>query len=197
MSLIFNYSKIKDTVSRAGLPGQRAKVTPTDTATAFVTGTTGTFENGMAVKVVTDSHGVARVQPIVAGDTAETVAGFILQDITGEYVLSNPIGSPRFIYQYANGKEVSVLSKGVIWVPVQDDGNIVKGQTVYVRNAVDSTNGHPVGGIETKSGTGLVAIKAKFTGQVGYPLASNKNGTTTAGLTGRTAAIVVELPTLA
>lgn len=199
MSLIFNYSRIKDTVSRAGLPGQKAKVTPVDTITAFVTGETGKFENGMAVKVVTDSKGVARVQPIAASDAADKVAGFILQDVTGEFIVSNPFGTSRFIHEYANGKEVSVISKGVIWVPVQDNGTITRGQKVYIRNKADATNGKPVGGVETTSISGEnVAINAYFTGQEGYPLASTNNGTTKdGGLTGRTAAIVIELPLLA
>lgn len=202
MSTIFNYSRIKDTVSRANLPGQKGKVTPLDTITTFVTGTTGKYENGMAVKIVTDSNGIRRATPIASNDTADKVAGFIIQDLRGENTISQTqaFGAPRFIYEYANGVEVSVLSKGVIWVPVQDSGNITAGSAVYIRNAVDSNNiAKPIGGIETATGTGNVKLTgAYFTGRVGYPLANQNNGTTTsAGLTGKTAEIVVELPLLA
>lgn len=200
MSLIFNYSRIKDTVSRANLPGQKGKVTPLDTITAFVTGSTGKYENGMAVKIVADSNGIRRATPIAPGDTADKVAGFIIQDLRGETVVSQPFGSPRFIYEYAQGVEVSVLSKGVIWVPVQDSGDITAGSAVYIRTAVDSSNNvKPVGGIESATATGNVKLTgAYFTGRVGYPLANQNNGSTTqAGLTGKTAEIVVELPLLA
>ena len=199
MSLIFNYSRIKDTVSRANLPGQKGKVAGNvDSITAFVTGSTGKYENGMAVKIVADSNGIRRATPIASGDTADKVAGFIIQDLRGETVISQPFGAPRFIHEYANGVEVSVMSKGVIWVPVQDSGEITAGSAVYIRNAADSTNGKPIGGIESATATGNVKLTgAYFTGRVGYPLANQNNGTTTAGLTGKTAEIAIELPFLA
>ena len=190
---IFTYSKMPDVVKKSGgayLPGQLAEVTPVDVIYPAVVGSTA-VENGQLVKKVV-SNGVVTVVPIAASDTAADVFGIVLSDVHGQTVLSENI-----VRTYQPGQHVSILRNGFVAVPLQVSTDLAAGGQVYVRIAANATNtALIIGGVETKSVTDeTVALTgATFTGQSGYPLTKEQNGTTVAGgLTSKTAVIKLNL----
>lgn len=187
---IFNYSRIPDAVKKANgayLPGHIAEVTPVDVKYAAIAG--ADLEDGQLVKK-SYTNGVLTVSPLDASDATTAIFGVVVHDIRGQRVAGDGI-----IHTYVAGQEVTVMRVGYIAVPVQDSGTVTAGASVYFRNAVDSTNKHPVGGVETTAVSNAVVqfVGATFTGQVGYPLSSTQNGTTATAITARTAVIKLDL----
>lgn len=197
MSNIFGYSKQKDTVNLNGfLPGQKSAVQKVEHQFAVASSVSSALENGLVVKLKADTKGVRRAEPIEASDTADKVVGIVMADLHAQSRYSSlKFGDTQIIYEYVKGSPVTVMTKGKIWVPVQDDGEITAGAEVFIRNVADTTNGRPIGGIETKAVASAV-IKlpnAYFTGLVGNPLSNSAKATTSAGKTGRVAEIALDL----
>ena len=191
MSTIFNYSDLKDVVSKESsmLPGYKSRVSNVDVIIAKPSSVTKDLYDGMVVKLVN-----GKVEPLAANDKAEDVFGIIVSDTRAQRKGSSfGFGTAQFIEGYVRGTTVSVMQKGFIYVPVQD-AIPTAGKQVYIRNAADATNNRPIGGIESASATGNVALTgAYFTGNYGYPLTSKQLGTTSAGgLTALTAEIAID-----
>lgn len=190
---IFTYSRPTDAVKKvdgAYLPGQLAAVSPVDVIVPAIVGATA-VENGQFVKksVV---NGVLTVVPFASGDTAADIFGIVLSDVRGQRVVGENI-----IHTYQPGQTVSIIRQGFVAVPLQVSTDLAADGQVYVRIAANATNtALIVGGVETKSVTDETAAVtgAVFTGQSGYPLTKEQNGTTVAGgLTSKTAVIKLTL----
>lgn len=204
MSKIFNYTKGYDVIKfdtiGACLPGYASTLAPIFASFAGIVAD-DYVENGQLVKVVRDTSekmNALTIEGIVANDTATAVAGVVMSDLKGQHFIND--SGVQYIYQTAKGKTATVLRNGYIWVPVQNaTPTIAKGGAVYMRNKASSTNtALPIGGIESASlsGENVALTNFEFTGLVGFPCTGQNNGTTTTGLTGRTAQVKVSLGNL-
>lgn len=204
MSKIFNYTKGYDVIKfdtiGACLPGYASTLAPIFASFAGIVAD-DYVENGQLVKVVRDTTGkmnALTIKGIVANDAATAVAGVVMSDLKGQHFINN--SGVQYIYQTAKGQTATVLRNGYIWVPVQNaTPTIAKGGAVYMRNKASSTNtALPIGGIESAaaSGENVALTNFEFTGLVGFPCTGQNNGTTTTGLTGRTAQVKVSLGNL-
>lgn len=204
MSKIFNYTKGYDVIKfdtiGACLPGYASTLAPIFASFAGIVAD-DYVENGQLVKVVRDTTGkmnALTIKGIVANDAATAVAGVVMSDLKGQHFIND--SGVQYIYQTAKGQTATVLRNGYIWVPVQNaTPTIAKGGAVYMRNKASSTNtALPIGGIESAaaSGENVALTNFEFTGLVGFPCTGQNNGTTTTGLTGRTAQVKVSLGNL-
>ena len=204
MSKIFNYTKGYDVIKfdtiGACLPGYASTLAPIFASFAGIVAD-DYVENGQLVKVVRDTSekmNALTIEGIVANDTATAVAGVVMSDLKGQHFIND--SGVQYIYQTAKGQTATVLRNGYIWVPVQNaTPTIAKGGAVYMRNKASSTNtALPIGGIESASlsGENVALTNFEFTGLVGFPCTGQNNGTTTTGLTGRTAQVKVSLGNL-
>ena len=204
MSKIFNYTKGYDVIKfdtiGACLPGYASTLAPIFASFAGIVAD-DYVENGQLVKVVrdnTEKMNALTIEGIVANDTATAVAGVVMSDLKGQHFINN--SGVQYIYQTAKGQTATVLRNGYIWVPVQNvTPTIAKGGAVYMRNKASTTNtALPIGGIESAaaSGENVALTNFEFTGLVGFPCTGQNNGTTTTGLTGRTAQVKVSLGNL-
>lgn len=204
MSKIFNYTKGYDVIKfdtiGACLPGYASTLAPIFASFAGIVAD-DYVENGQLVKVVRDTTGkmnALTIKGIVANDAATAVAGVVMSDLKGQHFIND--SGVQYVYQTAKGQTATVLRNGYIWVPVQNvTPTIAKGGAVYMRNKASSTNtALPIGGIESASisGENVALTNFEFTGLVGFPCTGQNNGTTTAGLTGRTAQVKVSLGNL-
>lgn len=204
MSKIFNYTKGYDVIKfdtiGACLPGYASTLAPIFASFAGIVAD-DYVENGQLVKVVRDNTGkmnALTIKGIVANDTATAVAGVVMSDLKGQHFIND--SGVQYIYQTAKGQTATVLRNGYIWVPVQNaTPTIAKGGAVYMRNKASSTNtALPIGGIESAavSSENVALTNFEFTGLVGFPCTGQNNGTTTTGLTGRTAQVKVSLGNL-
>ena len=153
------------------------------------------------VKVVIDTTvkmNALTIKGIVANDAATAVAGVVMSDLKGQHFIND--SGVQYVYQTAKGQSATVLRNGYIWVPVQNaTPTIAKGGAVYMRNKASTTNtALPIGGIESSavSNENVALTNFEFTGLVGFPCTGQNNGTTTTGLTGRTAQVKVSLGNL-
>jgi len=187
-SILFNYSKIKDTINwDALLPGQRGKMAPNDVVFAGIVKAGETLENGQAVKVEYGTDGAAIFSKAT---TAANFVGFVLQDVEAQRN-GETFGKPQFIYEYPAGKQVQVLTQGYIAVPLQTASpDVTAGAPVYIRTA--AADGKAVGSIESLAANGTVLTNVSFTGRAGFPLAASTNGTSASALTGRTALVLIQ-----
>ena len=197
MSKLFKYSTLKDTVNFDGfLPGQKSRASNVDTIYAGIA--EEVLENGQIVHLHRDKddHGTLGLfaKPIESEEDLDAF-GVVLQDVKAQE-LRFGLGT-QLIYDYPENRAVSVLTKGYVWVPVQDTGSVLAGNPVYVRVAKSESNpALPVGGVETAliEDETVLLPNAKFTGAEGFPLSGTNNGSTELdGLTGRTAEIVIEI----
>lgn len=204
MSKIFNYTKGYDVIKfdtiGACLPGYASTLAPIFASFAGIVAD-DYVENGQLVKVVRDTTGkmnALTIKGIVANDAATAVAGVVMSDLKGQHFIND--SGVQYIYQTAKGQTATVLRNGYIWVPVQNaTPTIAKGGAVYMRNKASTTNtALPIGGIESASisGENVALTNFEFTGLVGFPCTGQNNGTTTTGLTGRTAQVKVSLGNL-
>lgn len=204
MSKIFNYTKGYDVIKfdtiGACLPGYASTLAPIFASFAGIVAD-DYVENGQLVKVVrdtTDKMNALTIKGIVANDAATAVAGVVMSDLKGQHFIND--SGVQYIYQTAKGQTATVLRNGYIWVPVQTaTPTIAKGGAVYMRNKASATNtALPIGGIESSavSGENVALTNFEFTGLVGFPCTGQNNGTTTTGLTGRTAQVKVSLGNL-
>lgn len=204
MSKIFNYTKGYDVIKfdtiGACLPGYASTLAPIFASFAGIVAD-DYVENGQLVKVVRDTEekmNALTIEGIVANDAATAVAGVVMSDLKGQHFIND--SGVQYIYQTAKGQTATVLRNGYIWVPVQNaTPTIAKGGAVYMRNKASTTNtALPIGGIESAavSGENVALTNFEFTGLVGFPCTGQNNGTTTTGLTGRTAQVKVSLGNL-
>lgn len=204
MSKIFNYTKGYDVIKfdtiGACLPGYASTLAPIFASFAGIVAD-DYVENGQLVKVVRDTTGkmnALTIKGIVANDAATVVAGVVMSDLKGQHFIND--SGVQYIYQTAKGQTATVLRNGYIWVPVQNaTPTIAKGGAVYMRNKASTTNtALPIGGIESSavSSENVALTNFEFTGLVGFPCTGQNNGTTTTGLTGRTAQVKVSLGNL-
>lgn len=204
MSKIFNYTKGYDVIKfdtiGACLPGYASTLAPIFASFAGIVAD-DYVENGQLVKVVRDTTGkmnALTIKGIVANDAATAVAGVVMSDLKGQHFIND--SGVQYVYQTAKGQTATVLRNGYIWVPVQNaTPTIAKGGAVYMRNKASTTNtALPIGGIESAavSGENVALTNFEFTGLVGFPCTGQNNGTTTTGLTGRTAQVKVSLGNL-
>lgn len=204
MSKIFNYTKGYDVIKfdtiGACLPGYASTLAPIFASFAGIVAD-DYVENGQLVKVVRDTTGkmnALTIKGIVANDAATAVAGVVMSDLKGQHFIND--SGIQYVYQTAKGQTATVLRNGYIWVPVQNaTPTIAKGGAVYMRNKASTTNtALPIGGIESSavSSENVVLTNFEFTGLVGFPCTGQNNGTTTTGLTGRTAQVKVSLGNL-
>lgn len=204
MSKIFNYTKGYDVIKfdtiGACLPGYASTLAPIFASFAGIVAD-DYVENGQLVKVVRDTTGkmnALTIKGIVANDAATAVAGVVMSDLKGQHFIND--SGIQYVYQTAKGQTATVLRNGYIWVPVQNaTPTIAKGGAVYMRNKASTTNtALPIGGIESSavSGENVALTNFEFTGLVGFPCTGQNNGTTTTGLTGRTAQVKVSLGNL-
>lgn len=204
MSKIFNYTKGYDVIKfdtiGACLPGYASTLAPIFASFAGIVAD-DYVENGQLVKVVRDTTGkmnALTIKGIVANDAATAVAGVVMSDLKGQHFIND--SGVQYIYQTAKGQTATVLRNGYIWVPIQNaTPTIAKGGAVYMRNKASTTNtALPIGGIESSavSGENVALTNFEFTGLVGFPCTGQNNGTTTTGLTGRTAQVKVSLGNL-
>lgn len=204
MSKIFNYTKGYDVIKfdtiGACLPGYASTLAPIFASFAGIVAD-DYVENGQLVKVVRDTTGkmnALTIKGIVANDAATAVAGVVMSDLKGQHFIND--SGIQYVYQTAKGQTATVLRNGYIWVPVQNTTpTIAKGGAVYMRNKASTTNtALPIGGIESSavSGENVALTNFEFTGLVGFPCTGQNNGTTTTGLTGRTAQVKVSLGNL-
>lgn len=204
MSKIFNYTKGYDVIKfdtiGACLPGYASTLAPIFASFAGIVAD-DYVENGQLVKVVRDTTGkmnALTIKGIVANDAATVVAGVVMSDLKGQHFIND--SGIQYVYQTVKGQTATVLRNGYIWVPVQNvTPTIAKGGAVYMRNKASTTNtALPIGGIESAavSGENVALTNFEFTGLVGFPCTGQNNGTTTTGLTGRTAQVKVSLGNL-
>lgn len=204
MSKIFNYTKGYDVIKfdtiGACLPGYASTLAPIFASFAGIVAD-DYVENGQLVKAVRDTEekmNSLTIEGIVANDAATVVAGVVMSDLKGQHFIND--SGVQYIYQTAKGQTATVLRNGYIWVPVQNvTPTIAKGGAVYMRNKASTTNtALPIGGIESASisGENVALTNFEFTGLVGFPCTGQNNGTTTTGLTGRTAQVKVSLGNL-
>lgn len=204
MSKIFNYTKGYDVIKfdtiGACLPGYASTLAPIFASFAGIVAD-DYVENGQLVKVVrdtTEKMNALTIKGIVANDAATAVAGVVMSDLKGQHFIND--SGVQYVYQTAKGQTATVLRNGYIWVPVQNaTPTIAKGGAVYMRNKASTTNtALPIGGIESSavSGENVALTNFEFTGLVGFPCTGQNNGTTTTGLTGRTAQVKVSLGNL-
>lgn len=204
MSKIFNYTKGYDVIKfdtiGACLPGYASTLAPIFASFAGIVAD-DYVENGQLVKVVRDTEekmNALTIEGIVANDAATAVAGVVMSDLKGQHFIND--SGVQYVYQTAKGQTATVLRNGYIWVPVQNaTPTIAKGGAVYMRNKASTTNtALPIGGIESAavSGENVALTNFEFTGLVGFPCTGQNNGTTTTGLTGRTAQVKVSLGNL-
>ena len=204
MSKIFNYTKGYDVIKfdtiGACLPGYASTLAPIFASFAGIVAD-DYVENGQLVKVVRDTTGkmnALTIKGIVANDAATAVAGVVMSDLKGQHFIND--SGVQYVYKTAKGQTATVLRNGYIWVPVQNaTPTIAKGGAVYMRNKASTTNtALPIGGIESSavSGENVALTNFEFTGLVGFPCTGQNNGTTTTGLTGRTAQVKVSLGNL-
>lgn len=204
MSKIFNYTKGYDVIKfdtiGACLPGYASILAPIFACFAVIVAD-DYVENGQLVKVVRDTTGkmnALTIKGIVANDAATAVAGVVMSDLKGQHFIND--SGVQYVYQTVKGQTATVLRNGYIWVPVQNvTPTIAKGGAVYMRNKASTTNtALPIGGIESAavSGENVALTNFEFTGLVGFPCTGQNNGTTTTGLTGRTAQVKVSLGNL-
>lgn len=204
MSKIFNYTKGYDVIKfdtiGACLPGYASTLAPIFASFAGIVAD-DYVENGQLVKVVrdnTEKMNALTIEGIVANDAATAVAGVVMSDLKGQHFIND--SGVQYVYQTAKGQTATVLRNGYIWVPVQNaTPTIAKGGAVYMRNKASTTNtALPIGGIESASisGENVALTNFEFTGLVGFPCTGQNNGTTTTGLTGRTAQVKVSLGNL-
>ena len=204
MSKIFNYTKGYDVIKfdtiGACLPGYASTLAPIFASFAGIVAD-DYVENGQLVKVVRDTTGkmnALTIKGIVANDAATAVAGVVMSDLKGQHFIND--SGIQYVYQTAKGQTATILRNGYIWVPVQNvTPTIAKGGAVYMRNKASTTNtALPIGGIESSavSGENVALTNFEFTGLVGFPCTGQNNGTTTTGLTGRTAQVKVSLGNL-
>lgn len=204
MSKIFNYTKGYDVIKfdtiGACLPGYASTLAPIFASFAGIVAD-DYVENGQLVKVVRDTTGkmnALTIKGIVANDAATAVAGVVMSDLKGQHFIND--SGIQYVYQTAKGQTATVLRNGYIWVPVQNaTPTIAKGGAVYMRNKASTTNtALPIGGIESAavSSENVALTNFEFTGLVGFPCTGQNNGTTTTGLTGRTAQVKVSLGNL-
>ena len=192
MSKFFSYTNIKEVFSKVGaaLPGHQTVLAPQPIVFAAIA--KEDVEAGQAVKVSKTSDGAWQVEKCAL---AADFAGIVLADVHAQRGVGN---GQQFIYEFKKGSTVSVMRNGYVWVPVEDaTPTIAHDGTVYIRIAANASNtAIPVGGLESASVASETASLSgiKFTGNVGFPLTGEQNGTTVAGgLTGRTAEVKVEL----
>lgn len=183
MSTIFNYSKMKDTVGKGMLPGQKSRASNVDVIRSKASSLTADIYDGMLVKLVVDANGVERVEPAT---TATDVFGVVVQDLRSQREAVK-FGEPQYISKYIPGSTVSVMVKGYIYVPVHSTGVVTAGSPVQMLTTAKDKA--PVGAVVTTGGT---AINAVFTGNYGFPLSSKQDGSTASALTAKTAEIVVD-----
>ena len=201
MSKLFKYSKVKDVVNfDCMLPGQVSRNAYGEDIryaglinTQDADGTSIEYvENGELVVLHRGTDGSAGklkysgvfVEKATVDDFSdEKTYGVVLADVKGQ---TERTPGPNFIYKHLPNTTVTVMTKGYVYVPIQDDGGIVAGASVYTDKK---------GGIGTASlaGEKVELTKAKFTGLYGYPLSSKQNGTQGTNLTGRTAEIVLDV----
>lgn len=200
MSKLFKYSKVKDVVNfDCMLPGQKSRTTPTDVHYAGLIRYVDMdgekieyVENGELVVLFRyDNESLGKLtyngvfaNKATANEFSDNLTyGVVLADVKGQ-TERNP--GPNFIYKHLPNTTVTVMTKGYVFVPIQDDGAIVAGGSVYTDKK---------GGIVTGkfAGEKVELTKAKFTGLYGYPLSSKQNGTQGTNLTGRTAEIVLDV----
>ena len=204
MSKIFNYTKGYDVIKfdtiGACLPGYASTLAPIFASFAGIVAD-DYVENGQLVKVVRDTTGkmnALTIKGIVANDAATAVAGVVMSDLKGQHFIND--SGVQYVYKTAKGQTATVLRNGYIWVPVQNaTPTIAKGGAVYMRNKASTTNtALPIGGIESSavSSENVALTNFEFTGLVGFPCTGQNNGTTTTGLTGRTAQVKVSLGNL-
>lgn len=185
MSLIFNYSSMKDTVNKSGmLPGQPSRANAVSVIRSKASSVTADIYDGMLVKLAVDANGVERVEPITSAD--DKVFGVVVQDLRASREVAT-FGKPTHITKYIPGTAVSVMLKGYIYVPVHTAGAIVAGAPVHMLTTASGKA--PAGAVVT---TGGVEIDALFTGNYGYPLSSTQDGSTASALTAKTAEIAVD-----
>lgn len=212
MSKIFNYSHVKDVVSKTGgafLPGELGAITPNDIIAAAIVDSDEVVENGQLVKLdtaVDHTTIITKIAAIASPSSAEELTGDNVFGVIVKDVHAQRLGEDEgFIYSYKKSA-VSVARVAYVWVPVQDNGDITANAQVYVR-VKDKSDGVEIGGIETSRKSATVgeatvyysaSLKgAKFTGRVGYPLSATTNGTTSDAKTARCAEIKLELGILA
>lgn len=189
----FNYnSSVKEVFSKVGaaLPGKQTVLAPQPIVFAAVAAEN--LEAGQAVEV-TKVNGVFKVSHCTA---AAKFAGIVLADVHAQAIRTG--NGVQHIAIFPAGSTVSVLREGYVWVPVQNaTPTITRGNAAYVRIAADSNNAAlEVGGLESASVTNQTAALTgcTFTGNYGFPLQGENNGSTVAnGATGRTAEVKVEL----
>ena len=197
MSKLFKYSKVKDVVNFGGmLPGQKSRTTPTDVHYAglidnydIIGDPIEYVENGELVALdrkpdYPEIYNVVIVKKLSESEFVESDPyGIILADVKGQ---TERTPGPNFIYKHLPNTTVTVMTKGYVYVPIQDNGATNAGNKVYTDKK---------GGIVTASYAGekVELTKAKFTGLYGYPLSSKQNGTQGTNLTGRTAEIVLDV----
>lgn len=198
MSRLFNYSQIKDTANFDGmLPGQQSRVHNTDVKFATIvnpvdlsdvaveyleSGELVTLHRGNEKTDGIDYKTVYANRGTVAEFSASEPYGVVVADVRGQMTR---VAGPNFIYKHPANHTVTVLTQGYIYVPVQDNGEILANGSVYTDK---------VGGILTASSTNENKVElpnAKFTGLWGYPLTSKQNGTSSTNLTGKTAEILL------
>lgn len=198
MSRLFNYSQIKDTANFDGmLPGQQSRVHNTDVKFATIVNpvdlSNGAVEYLESGELVTLHRGNEKTGGVayntvyanrgtVAEFSANEPYGVVVADVRGQMTRN---AGPNFIYKHPANHTVTVLTQGYIYVPVQDNGDILANGSVYTNK---------VGGILTASSSDSNKVElpnAKFTGLWGYPLTSKQNGTSSTNLTGKTAEILL------
>lgn len=174
--MIFNYSDLKDVVSRDGamLPGQKSRVTNVDTIVAKPSNPTKEIFDGMLVKLVD-----GKVEPITSA--SDVVFGIVVEDLRAQRKGGTfDFGGTQMITSYYPGAIVSVMQKGFIYVPV------VGGATITSGTAVKYTNEGKV----SLSGANTLE-NAYYTGNSGFPLSAQTVGDGEEE-TSRTAEIVID-----
>lgn len=211
MSKLFKYSKVKDVVNFDGmLPGQKSRTTPTDIHYAGLIKNVDLdgnaieyVENGELVVLDRGTDGSTGkltysgvfVNKSTADEFTNTLTyGVVLADIKGQ---TERTPGPNFIYKHLPNTTVTVMTKGYVYVPIQDNGDIVAGGSVYTDKKGGIFTTVLTEEAETEGEEDVVLTveipNAKFTGLWGYPLSSKQNGTQGTNLTGRTAEIVLDV----
>lgn len=184
---IFNYTKVHDVYKNRGaaLPGQITTDAGVITVAAIAD---EVLYPGQAVELF-EENGVTKAKNATA---AAKVMGIVLEDVHAQIGVNNL--KHQFINEVKEGQEVTVMRKGYVWVPIENaTPTIARDGSVYVRTVAGS--GKVVGGLATAAdGSNNAAVTGiKLTGQAGFPLSGQQNGTTATAITGRTAEVKVEL----
>lgn len=184
---IFNYTKIHDVYKQRGaaLPGQITTDAGVITVAAIAN---EVLYPGQAVELYED-NGVTKAKNAT---TAAKFSGIVLEDIHAQVGVQNL--KHQFINEVKAGQEVTVMRHGYVWVPIENaTPTIARNGSVYIRTVAGS--GKVVGGLATAadSSNNAALTGIKLTGQAGFPLTGEQNGTTATAITGRTAEVKVEL----